>query len=642
MGWLLVLWLAHTAAASQTVVEVPITGDRQSLNPALEYLVDDSARWRPDSGVAPPGHWRLLRQRPGKDHFDFIDHPVWFRVVLRSPVDGEWVWMLDMNQLDDVAWLVQREGQAPRWSEAGLGPMQAGTVPPQRQPTLNLRLSAGESVTVYMRVRTIGILRLAVGLQDATAWRAEEGRRQIGLGAYFGLLIGLLAYNGFLALRLRDPAYGYYIGFGLSLGLFQLCSTGFGPSLFWTGHALLTYPVLMLAAQGTLASALMFTDTFLRVRRFSPNLSRVLRSLALIWLLLLMLTLALMQSPDLPLEQLMRLALPLGLCTIPLILVSGVWAWFKRVWAAGFFLLAWSGVVAAMFARALIAMGIAPIESLAYDSLLITSAAEMVLLSLALADRMATERRARAESDLQRVREQAAREKAQHALEEKSRFLAAITHDLQQPLYALSLATESLARRDTEGLSPQALTQMRSALFSADELMASLAMNVRLDRDNLLPEFEVFSVQDMLERVDTLFTTRAQQVGLRWRVLPSLALVHSDPLMLERMVCNLVSNAMRYTQQGGVLLSCRTRADHLLIQVWDTGPGIAAHEQAAIFEAYQRGSAAQSHDQGLGLGLSIVNRCAHLLGIRVDLRSVPGRGSCFALRVPLAPAAPMA
>ncbi len=156
--------------------------------------------------------------------------------------------------------------------------------------------------------------------------------------------------------------------------------------------------------------------------------------------------------------------------------------------------------------------------------------------------------------------------------------------------------------------------------------------------NDLQPDTEVFSVQDMLERIDTLFTTRAQERGLRWRVLPSLSQVRSNPLLLERMVGNLVSNAMRYTSAGGVLLSCRSRPGHLLVQVWDTGPGIPAHEQATIFEAHHRGSAARPHDQGLGLGLSIVSRCARLLGIRVGLRSVPGRGSCFELWVPLATA----
>lgn len=236
----------------------------------------------------------------------------------------------------------------------------------------------------------------------------------------------------------------------------------------------------------------------------------------------------------------------------------------------------------------------------------------------------------------QRAREQVAREEAQHTLEEKTRFMAAITHDLQQPIYALSLATESMVRRRMERLEPETLVQMQSALHSAGELLASLAMNVRLERAALRPEIEDFSVQHMLERMDAMFAARAQQQRLRWRVLPCLAVVRSDPVMLERMVCNLISNAMRYTKQGAVLLSCRKRAAHLLIQVWDTGPGIPEHERSTIFDAYHRGSAAQPQDKGLGLGLSIVSRCAHLLDIRVELRSVPGRGSRFELRVPLA------
>ncbi|OYY62461.1 MAG: hypothetical protein B7Y51_08605 [Burkholderiales bacterium 28-67-8] len=119
----------------------------------------------------------------------------------------------------------------------------------------------------------------------------------------------------------------------------------------------------------------------------------------------------------------------------------------------------------------------------------------------------------------------------------------------------MSLATESMVRRQAGAISPDALKQMQSAVFAADELLSSLAMHVRLDRDELKPELEDISVQDMLERIDLLFATRAQHTGLRWRVLPSLCKVRSNPLLLERMVCDLVANAMRYTPQGGVLLS---------------------------------------------------------------------------------------
>ena len=628
-------------AQGQPVVEVPADNSQVSLNRALDYLIDDTGQWRPGSGVAPPGNWQALMSHAGKDHFGFIDHPVWFRVSLRSASAGSWVWMVDLNQFDHIDWMVQRADRPAQWREAGLAAMQAGRVPPQRHPTLTLALDAGETVTVYMRVQTTGIFRLDVVLQEASAWQTSEAHRQIGLGAYFGLLAGLLTYNGFLALRMRESAYGYYVGFGIHLGLFQLCSTGFGPMLLWTDHATLTYRVVMLAGMAAFANALMFTDSFLRARRLSPKLSAVLRCGALVWLLMLLSTLGAMVWPAVPLHWLVKPTLPMALCTVTLIMVSGTWARWRGVNASGIFLLAWSGVLVALFARSLNAMGLVPINALIYDGLLLASASEMVLLSLALADRMTAERRARAEADLQRAREQAAREQAQHALEDKTRFMASVTHDLQQPLYALSLATESMARGPRNPQDAAALDQMRSAMHSADELLATLALNVRLERAELQPDFKDFSVQEMIERIEVLFASRAQAEGLRWRVLPSLAIVRSDPLMLERMVCNLVSNAMRYTRQGGVLLSCRARTDHLLIQVWDTGPGIAEHEQASIFEAYQRGSAAQWQDQGLGLGLSIVSRCAKLLAIRLRLRSVSGRGSCFSLYVPLAPQGPI-
>ncbi len=513
--------------------------------------------------------------------------------------------------------------------------MQQLQVPLQRLPTVKLSLAANEPVMVYMRVQSSGLMQVPTNLWRPSVWEERERRSHALLGAYFGLLGALLAYNGFLALRLRDQAYGYYLGVGLGMGMFQLSSTGFGPSLLWTSQALWSYPILSMASAVFCFSAMQFTDSFLRVSRFSPRLSRVLQGTAGAWVVVLLLHLWL------PAHTVMGwLSLPLALWTVTLIMIAGVRGYRAGTPAAVYFLLGWGGVVLAVLLRMLLRMGLVPPHPLLYDGTLIASAAEMLLLSLALADRIMVERRARAEADVQRAREQVAREEAQRALQEKTRFMAAVTHDLQQPIYALSLATESMARRRADGVSSEALNQMQSAVFAADELLSSLAMQVRLDRDDLQPDIEVFSVQDMLERIDALFATRAQKQGLRWRVLPSLCEVRSNSLLLERMVCNLVSNAMRYTLEGGVLLSCRVRSGHLLIQVWDTGPGIPVREHSTIFEAHYRGSAAQSHDKGLGLGLSIVSRCAGLLDIRVGLKSVPGRGSCFALWVPLAHVTP--
>ena len=628
---LLGFWLVVPAVHAQPVFDIPQNTASVSLSQELEYFIDETGQWQPESGANAPGPWQRLNDRAGKSNFGFLKHPVWFRVVLRSPVASEWVWVVATPQLEWVTWVQQRAGGSLERSEAGLGPMQKQRVPPQRLPAVRLSLAANETVTVHMRVQSAGLMQVPVTLWEPSAWQEAERNSHALLGAYFGLVIGLLAYNGFLALRLRDQAYGYYLGFGLSMATFLLGITGFGPSFLWSSHALSTNTMLGVMVTVFSTFTMLFTDSFLRLSRNSPRLHLVLRGTALAWCGVLLLHLWL------PAPTVMNtISLPLALWTSTLIMIAGVKSYLNKTPGAVYFLLSWTGLALAAWLRVLLRMGVLPPHPLLYDSVLIASATEMLLLSLALADRIMAERRARAEADVQRAREQVAREEAQRALQEKTRFMAAVTHDLQQPIYALSLATESVMRGRAGFISPDALNQMQSAVFAADELLSSLAMQVRLDRDDLKPDIEVFSVQDMLERIDALFAARAQKSGLRWRVLPSLCEVRSNPLLLERMVCNLVSNAMRYTRAGGVLLSCRVRSAHLLIQVWDTGPGIPVREQSTVFEAHYRGSAAHSHDRGLGLGLSIVSRCAVLLDIRVGLRSVPNRGSCFELWVPMA------
>jgi len=282
----LLLWglcCAGLAAHAQPVFDIPQNADSVSLSSELDYLVDVSGRWRPDSGEPAPGAWQPLRERTGKSNFGFLPHPVWFRAVLRSSSAGDRIWVVNTPQLEQVEWWQVRAGTAALVHEGGLGPMQTGRVPPQRVPTLSLSLPANETVTVYMRVASSGLMQVPVDLWQPAVWQERERRMHVLLGAYFGLLVALLAYNGFLALRLRDQAYGHYLCFGLGMGVFQLSSTGFGPSLLWTAQALWTYPMLSLATTVFGGFSMLFTDSFLRVSRASPRLSRVLRATALAW-----------------------------------------------------------------------------------------------------------------------------------------------------------------------------------------------------------------------------------------------------------------------------------------------------------------------------------------------------------------------
>ncbi|PKO43817.1 MAG: hypothetical protein CVU31_13010 [Betaproteobacteria bacterium HGW-Betaproteobacteria-4] len=228
---------------------------------------------------------------------------------------------------------------------------------------------------------------------------------------------------------------------------------------------------------------------------------------------------------------------------------------------------------------------------------------------------------------------------AERANAAKSRFLAAASHDLRQPLHALSLFSADLQRQVRSGTPselPRLAEQISASTAMLGDLLDSLLDISRLDVAGIKPDRRAFPLQPVFERVAESFRRAAadRRITLRFRPTPLWA--DSDPLLLDRMIANLVSNALRYTPAGGrVLIAARKRGDALLIEVRDSGIGIAGEHQAAIFaEFYQVGNVAREHNKGLGLGLSIVDRLARALDIQVALRSRLGEGTTFTLRVP--------
>ncbi|HEX3122981.1 MAG TPA: ATP-binding protein, partial [Rhodanobacteraceae bacterium] len=222
---------------------------------------------------------------------------------------------------------------------------------------------------------------------------------------------------------------------------------------------------------------------------------------------------------------------------------------------------------------------------------------------------------------------------AERANETKSRFLAAVSHDLMQPLHAAQLFAHTLSAR----LGPDERVTARhldGALNATESLLGGLLDIARLDGGRLHPRARAFAVDELLGPLAAEFAALAEQRGLRLDVVPTRAWVHSDPQLLRRVLQNFLSNALHHAERGRVLLGCRRHAGELRIEVWDTGPGIAAQEQRLIFEEFRRGSGATG--QGLGLGLAIADRLANLLGHALTLRSWPGHGSVFAVAVPLA------
>jgi len=221
----------------------------------------------------------------------------------------------------------------------------------------------------------------------------------------------------------------------------------------------------------------------------------------------------------------------------------------------------------------------------------------------------------------------------------KSRFIAAASHDLRQPLHALGLFVAQLHGKMRAGERVQIIRRIEAALSAMNELFSALLDISKLDAGATTVNVTVFPVSQLLAHAETTFAGAAREKGLSFKAAPSEAWVRSDFILLEQIVFNLITNALRYTQRGGVLVGCRKRGDQLRIEVWDTGVGIPADQHDKIFgEFYRLGEPDRDRRGGLGLGLAIVDRLCRLLGHPIQVRSRIGKGSVFAITVPRAPA----
>lgn len=223
-----------------------------------------------------------------------------------------------------------------------------------------------------------------------------------------------------------------------------------------------------------------------------------------------------------------------------------------------------------------------------------------------------------------------ATQRSEHESQSKSRFLAAVSHDLMQPLNAARLFASSLSEVAKEPETKQLSHHIESALGAAEDLIGDLLDISRLESGKLDINVHGFAINDVLSNLNAEFSALAKQQGIEFTMIPSQLLVQSDPKLLRRVVQNFLTNAFRYSPKGKVVLGVRRLGSQARIDVWDNGMGIDEDKQQEIFEEFNRGTQVRS-DQGLGLGLAISKGIAHVLGHQITMRSWPGKGSVFSI-----------
>jgi PAS domain S-box-containing protein len=215
----------------------------------------------------------------------------------------------------------------------------------------------------------------------------------------------------------------------------------------------------------------------------------------------------------------------------------------------------------------------------------------------------------------------------------KSSFLSAASHDLRQPLQTLRFLQATLETHFPDGEARHLVAGITRSLDTMSSILSSLLDVNRLEAGNLRPSKRDFSINEIFDSLAADFHDDVADKGLRWRLVRSELLVRSDRRMLETMIRNLLSNAVRYTDRGAVLLGCRRAGDKVRIEVWDSGLGITQDQLPHIFQEYYQGEQGAERG-GFGLGLAIVRRLGEMLEHRIDVRSTPGKGTAFSIEVP--------
>ena len=495
--------------------------------------------------------------------------------------------------------------------------------------------------TVFLRLQSQGSIQAPLTLWAGTAYLEEQPLRLYVLGAIYGVLLGMLIYNLFIYLSVRDTSYLYYILYIASFGLYQLSVNGvaveyFWPTNPWWANAAVPFLIGSAALFGSL-----FARSFLHTAQHSRWLDRVLLALAACGGLVM--ALALLTSYAVAL----RLATGLALVFTVTIFVAAIKAWYCGQRMARYFIFAWTAFLLGGVVNTLMVLGYLPNVFLTMYASQIGSAVEVALLSLALADRINGMREQQAQilfdasQKLEALNQQLARSNRL-----KDEFLATLTHELRTPMNGV---IGSLELMQTVPLGNDLAQYQQTAAGSARDMMRmvnGILTLTELQAGRLVAQPQVFSLRGTLDTLRQQFAPSAQSKGLEFSIdvadeLPDRVIGDAEKL-LQCLDC-LLDNAFKFTHVGVVRMRVvgvpqGEGALHLSFIVTDTGIGFAFLDEATLYQRFFQLDGSMTREYGgLGIGLAICRQLIELLGGRLTHHSEPRKGSRFQLEVDVRP-----
>jgi PAS domain S-box-containing protein len=753
---ILLLCLVQAAPARADELRLYDAPKGQSASRSLTYWRDaggqagiEEARAADRAGQFQPANGRIS--------FDIDKAPHWFRLDLKRPAGTPDMWWIELPHpgLDHVQLYVPgAAGYAKRYE---VGDHQAFADRPieHRHFIFPVTLPADQVVTLYFRVQTDDTLEVPLRVWNPQRFEAADNVRDMTLGLYYGVIFAMLVYNLFIFIKLRDSPYLYYLIFSLTMVAViaefngQIFQYVFPGNLWWADRQHIVLPLL------ALCTTLLFGRSFLELKTALPWMDRVVLATIGIEILVGVIGLGFDYSMG---QILIVLISPLVML---ICLVAGVLRVRQGYRPAKYYVVAEIPLQICVTFTAMSVKGLVSTEVLMQQAVEVGAVLEVLLYSLALADRMAMirEEKQAVEARLEVHEKLAALERESRTILEntpdtvarydragrrtyanpafgaateggiamllgkkpsefpggphaesyeamveqvfvtgknaqfelkwpgkdgkqicshirltperdgsgavtsvlavgrditeineyqaelerkelaKSRFLAAAGHDLRQPLAAANLFVDALRFSKPTPQQAEIIQRLDQSMATFNGLLESLLNVSRLDAGVIKPEYAAVDAGEIFTWLEQNFAPLAGAKHLGFRLyfpLRKTLTVRTDAGLVKSVLMNLVSNAINYTPQGGILISVRRRGNHALFQVWDTGMGIPEEHIGQVFdEFYQVGNPQRDRSKGLGLGLSIAKRAMSLLGGEITCRSHPGRGTVFGFSLPL-------
>ncbi|WPO99418.1 7TM diverse intracellular signaling domain-containing protein [Pseudomonas sp. HR96] len=509
----------------------------------------------------------------------------------------------------------------------------------QNNYVFDLPFQPGEQKTVYLRLQSQGSVQAPLTLWSTTAYMEEQPTRIYVLGAIYGVLLGMVVYNLFIFISVRDRSYLFYILYIASFGLYQLSVNGAAVEFLWPQSpwwANASTPFLIGAAA---LFGCQFSRSFLQTADHSRGMDRLLFALMLCGTVVMVLSLA--SSYALAL----RLATVLALAFTVVIFTAGILAWRRGLRQARYFIIAWSAFLLGGIVNTLMVLGHLPNVFLTMYASQLGSALEVMLLSLALADRINTMRDQQSRILLEAGHKlEVLNQQLANSNRLKDEFLATVTHELRTPMNGV---IGSLELMQTVPMVSELEQYQQTAAGSARDMMRmvdDILILTELQAGKLYPQHEPFSLQVLLDSMQMQFARPAQSKGLAFSVQmdPSLPeRLQGDSKKLALCLNCLLDNAFKFTRQGSVRLELENQgvqgdSVQLCFRVSDSGIGFSHLDENTLYQRFYQvdGSMTREHG-GLGIGLAICRQLAELMDGRLQHFSTKGQGSTFELTVRL-------